>query len=452
MRLSAMWLGSLLLVHGPGVARDVCGGTVLVSVDSAGQRLPGASYDPSVSADGQFVAFVNGRGEEVSVTSSSHDQQEAMPTTSRILLRDLQQGETIPVSLTPRGDEANAWSAAPRVSADGSRLVFVSAASNLVAGDLNQAPDVFVYDRVSRIIDRASVASDESEGHGWSDSPAISGEGGAVAFASDAPDLVEDDTNEAEDVFLRGLDTGVTVRISVSSSGEQAEGGPSAAPSLSQDGRLVAFHSWSENLVREDLNAEADVFLRDVLEGTTWIVSVGGDGTQGNAGSYGPRLSNDGRGVLFSSDASNLVFPDGNGIWALAHPTSDVFLRDRVTDETRRVSVGPGGTEPIVFPRSEGSAVSAESRYVGFVSDAPNLVVSDTNLTSDAFVHDTGSGRTVRVSVGNEGQEANGPSSAPALDGAGSLAVFSSRASNLTETDTNSKSDVFLRDIWCGST
>ena len=121
------------------------------------------------------------------------------------------------------------------------------------------------------------------------------------------------DTNGARDVFVRDLQTGETTRVSVSSSGAEANG-DSFAPALSSDGRYVAFSSAASNLVDGDTNDANDIFIRDRQANTTTRVSVGFDGSQANGGSDQPSLSGDGRLVAFTSTASNIVNGDANNL------------------------------------------------------------------------------------------------------------------------------------------
>ena len=167
-----------------------------------------------------------------------------------------------------------------------------------------------------------------------------------------------------------------TTRISVGTNGTQGNGA-SEAPTISADGRWVAFDSWASNLVLGDTNGDADVFIYDRQAGTTTRVSVGSGGTQANDASGASAMSADGRWVAFRSVANNLG-PGDTNVW------SDVFVHDRQTGTTTRVSVGPGGLQPNGF--SDFPVISADGRWVGFESFANNLVANDTNDTADVFV------------------------------------------------------------------
>jgi Tol biopolymer transport system component len=226
---------------------------------------------------------------------------------------------TVRVSVSSSDTQANSRSMSPAISADGRYVAFESYASNLVAGDTNDRRDVFVGDRVTGTTERVSVSSSGTQANSRSMSPAISADGRYVAFNSDARNLVAGDTNRAQDVFVHNRSTGTTRRVSKSSSGTQANQ-RSSTGGISADGRYVAFESWASNLVAGDTNDRSDVFVRDRATGTTQRVSVSSAGTQANQGSWDPAVSADGRYVAFGSYASNLVAGDTNDV-------GDVFLR-----------------------------------------------------------------------------------------------------------------------------
>jgi Tol biopolymer transport system component len=340
--------------------------------------------------------------------------------------------ELVSVSLT--GGPATRWSEAPSISADGRFVTFDSGSRNLVEGDMNHAPDAFVRDRKRDKTSRVSVSSAGAEGNGSSRSAAISADGRFVAFRSFASNLVAGDTNATADVFVRNRETGKTRRVSVSSAGTEANDG-SFFPSISADGRFVAFFSDASNLVVGDTNGQLDVFVRDRRRDKTRRVSVSSAGAEANGGSTEPSISADGRFVAFPSDASNLVVGDTNG-------QLDVFVRDRRRDKTTRVSVTSAGAEA-----NDGSfnpSISADGRFVAFPSYASNLVEGDTNQTGDTFVRDRRRDKTTRVSVSSAGAEANGGSASISADGR--FVAFPSDASNVVGGDTNDTVDVFVRD------
>jgi Tol biopolymer transport system component len=249
-------------------------------------------------------------------------------------------------------------------------------ATNLVPGDTNGTGDVFVRDRQAGITERVSVGPGGVQGNRFSNGRALSPDGRFVAFNSLAANLVPGDTNGTFDVFVRDRDTGTTERVSVGPGGVQADVG-GALGALSADGRFVAFESLSSNLVPGDTNGTTDVFVRDRQTGTTRRISLGPGGVQGDGQSFGAQISADGRFVAFASNATNLAPGDTNG-------ESDVFVRDRRTGTTLRASLGPGGVRG--NGQSNNPGLSADGRFVAFLSFATNLVPGDTNDTQDVFL------------------------------------------------------------------
>jgi len=234
----------------------------------------------------------------------------------------------------------------------------------------------------------------------------------------------------------------VVERVSVASDGTQADG-ESIAPFITPNGRFVAFSSRAGNLVPGDTNGQRDAFVHDRRTGRTARVSVASDGTEGNGDSTTVGISADGRFVTVGSSASNLVAGDTNAV-------NDVFLHDRRTGRTTRVSVASDGTQGDRF--SGGGTLTPDGRFVGFQSGATNLVPGDTNGVRDEFVHDRQTGQTTRVSMASDGTQANGDSLSRSLSADGRFAAFFSLASNLVPGDTNGTPDVFLHDRQTGQT
>ncbi|WP_083918143.1 TolB family protein [Methylosarcina fibrata] len=350
--------------------------------------------------------------------------------------------KTVRASVSSTGSEGNSYSESPALTANGRNVAFASEANNLVDDDGNDTMDVFVHDLLTGKTQRVSVDSAGVEGNGPSFSPAFAADGSLVAFASGADNLVAGDNNNTYDVFVRNLKTGVTSRISVDSSGMEGNGS-SSGPSFSANGRFVAFLSYASNLVAEDGNGTADVFVHDLKTGITQRASVDSSGTEGNGFSYEPVLSENGRYVAFSSYASNLVSGDNNG-------TYDVFVRDLVAGETQRVSVGNSGIEG--NNESAGPAISGNGRYVAFHSKASNLVEGDGNYAIDVFVRDLKKGVIERISLDSTGVEGNSTSLYPAISANGRYIAFHSTATNLIPGDDNVTADVFVRDLRTDST
>ncbi|MBZ0320264.1 MAG: hypothetical protein K8L91_27880 [Anaerolineae bacterium] len=348
------------------------------------------------------------------------------------------------VSLISMSGEANLSSSASKLSADGRYVVYASDATNLFTGDNNASRDIFVYDRMTCTTSVVSVSSTGAIADGNSNNAAISGDGRYVAFDSLATNLVSGDTNGEVDVFVHDRQTHTTTRVSVATGGIQSTGGFSRFPAISADGRYVAFDSLATNLVSGDTNVTRDVFVRDLQTGTTIRVSVASDGTQANSSSYYPQLSADGRYVSFTSNATNLVTNDTNGL-------TDTFVHDCVSNTTTRVSVATGGTQA-VLGYSMVSYISGDGRYVAFDSTAGNLVPDDTNGETDIFVHDRTTNTTSRISVADDGAQSNGASIVSSISADGRFVGFDSQATNLVLYDTNGTSDSFIHDQSGGNT
>jgi Tol biopolymer transport system component len=352
--------------------------------------------------------------------------------------------ETARMSVDSSGVEANGDSWGAAISGDGRFVAFQSYSTNLVVNDTNGTWDVFVHDRTSGATDRASVDSFGNEGNAssYSAGPSLSADGRFVAFGSIAWNLVFGDTNSVADVFVHDRSTGVTERVSVDSSGSEGNADSDVAK-ISADGRYVAFHSFASNLVAGDTNGTGDVFIHDRSNGVTERISVDSFGAEGDALSLYPAISADGRFVAFQSDATNLVSGDSNAL-------PDAFVHDRDTGATERISVDSFGLQ--ANGASGAVAVSADGRIVAFVSDSSNLVAGDSNGSTDAFVHDRSAGATSRVSVDSSGGEGNARSVALAMSSDGRCVTFFSDASNLVPFDTNLAADVFVHDQLTGLT
>ena len=353
-----------------------------------------------------------------------------------VFVRDTVNGVTQRVSVRPDGQQVFRASFSPEISANGRFVAFNSLADDLVTGgnDFDSDTEVFVRDRVAGVTRRVSVGNRGQLAKGVSGVVGISAHGRFVAFGSDAANLVPRDTNGTNDEFVRDTVNGTTRRVSVGANRQQANGS-SGGGSISPDGRFVVFSSDASNLVPGDTNDDTDAFVR--VAGTTQRVSIGTGEQQANGTSVVLAISSGGRFVVFASDASNLVPGDTNTTW-------DVFVRDRADGVTRRVSVGPGGRQ--ANDGGSGPAtISQRGRFVAFNSQASNLVPGDTNAAEDVFVRDTVNGTTRRVSVGQGGQQANGGSGSSAISADGRFVVFASIASNLVTGDTNGDEDVFLR-------
>jgi Domain of unknown function DUF11/WD40-like Beta Propeller Repeat len=351
--------------------------------------------------------------------------------------------ETTRVSVDSAGVQSNGHAFSASISADGRFVAFNSNSSNLVAGDTNGVYDVFVRDRLTNQTTRISVNSAGVQGDNTSQAiPSISADGRFVAFDSKAFNLVVGDNNGTPDVFVRDRATNQTTCVSVDNAGTQGIGGyfGSRFPSISADGRFVAFYSDAPNLVVGDNNVVGDIFVRDRATNQTTRVSVDSAGTQSNGGSLFPTISANGRFVAFASEARNLVTGDTNA-------GTDIFVRDRATNQTTRVSVDSAGMQGNGgYFNGRLPSISADGRFVAFESLANNLVAGDTNGTWDIFIRDRATNQTTRVSLDSAGAQSNNDSFKPSISADGRFVSFGSDASNLVPGDTNNARDTFVRD------
>ena len=418
--------------------------TTLVSATRSGAAGDRDSFADAISANGRIVLF-----------SSQARNLVSGDTNGRYDVFVRQAGITRRVSVTTGGAQAKATrdpsggSVAGGLSANGQYVVYRSDAPNLVPHDTNRAEDIFLYDRGSGVTARVSISSRGRQANGPSGDPAISADGRYVAFMSNASNLTPGDTNGLADVFVRDLHNDKTRRVSVTSHGGQARCNlgycESTEPVLSANGRFVAFQSSATNLVPRDTNRLGDVFVHDLRTGRTERVSVTSSGRQGghdrtNNGSNAPAISANGRFVAFHSADSDLVKGDTNRVF-------DIFMHDRKTGRTVRVSVGSGGQANAESLGAVG--ISADGRYVAFASLASNLTPGDSNAITDAFVRDLRTSKITLASLDADGRQGL-DSSAGVAFGAGDRLLVLSSYSSLAPADKNIVSDVYLRDLSAG--
>jgi Tol biopolymer transport system component len=357
----------------------------------------------------------------------------------------------------------------PVISSDGRYIAFVSGASNLVCDDTNFSSDVFVYDRQTDQISRISVSADGRQADGDSYAPDMSADGRYVVFTSDADNLVDEDTNDGSDVFVHDRLTGQTTRVSIASSGEQANSGSSEAQ-LSDDGHYVVFSSSATNLVGGDSNEAEDIFIHDQETGQTVLVSRTANDVRASDDCFGPSVSASGRYVAFLSWATSLATV------GCSSETVNFYLFDRIREhlscvavdayftlgafgdesylagiqvfegegilgeyelaqvfiynlETGQVTSAPIGSDGVLGNRdSDWPSITSDGRYLVFASEATNLLESgrDTNEAWDIFVTDLRTSRSERVSVASDGTQSNGNSLRPAISDDGRYVAFES--------------------------
>jgi Tol biopolymer transport system component len=296
---------------------------------------------------------------------------------------------------------------------------------------------------------RVDVANDGSETTGMATYVDVSDDGTKVVFSTNADGLDPNDVNGEGDVLLRDLVAGTTTLVSVRSNEKQGNG-QSWYQRISGDGRFVAFSSDASNLVGSDDNGQSDVFVRDLSAGTTSRVSVSSDGTEANGSSGVAAISGDGNRILFFSDATNLVPDDHNG-------RTDLFLRDVAAGTTIRVNTALDGTE--ADGNLTSGDMSRDGKIVMFTTYATNLIPDDTNGAADVYVRDLSAGTIVRASVDAEGSEIPYGVGNYKVEGAGNVlasdgrfVAFTTRQDDLVERDDNATYDVFLRDLVAGTT
>jgi Tol biopolymer transport system component len=343
-------------------------------------------------------------------------------------------------SSNAEGIGGNSDSSAPVISADGTKVVFQSAASDLVPGDTNGQYDLFLKDLTTGAITVVNTTADGSIAQGVFSRYTLSADGTRVAFASDADSLVPNDTNGTYDVFVKDMVTRQVTLVSQTAGGVSANG-LSTSPALSADGTIVAFESRANDLVSGDTNGQSDVFVKDLSTGAVTLASQSADGAQTDGMSISPLLSADGSKLVFTSAATNLVPGDVN-------EEMDTFFKDLATGQVTLVSQGADGTQPNRL--SFGMGLSADGSKVVFVTAADNLVPNELNDTDDVFVKDLATGTLTLVSQTAAGVQSNGWSGDADLSGDGTKVVFVSSATNLVPDDTNGLVDVFMKDLTSG--
>jgi Tol biopolymer transport system component len=403
-------------------------GPSLISLAVDGREADGASFTPAISADGRVIAFASAASTLVPGDTNAAED---------VFVYDRETGGTERISLSSAGEQGNGASYDPAISADGRHVAFTSGASNLTGGDENGELDVFVRDRTTGRTVLASVGPQGLMGDGPSVAASVSADGRFVAFESDADTLVRSDNNGTGDVFVRDLLDDVTRKISVAGNGQQTES-PSFGAAISADGTTVAFESFSDRLVPGDTNHALDVFVADVASGAIERVSLATDGGQPNDRSYSPSISDDGRVVAFASFAGNLVENDTNGLLDVFIRRRDRRTTSRLSVGPRGAEANGLSFAPVVS--ADGSLVVFSSEAGNLVADDSNGA-RDVFLASTESASLTRLSR--RPGTGREAQS-DGPSLGPVVDASGVIVAFASFATNLVAGDTNGQPDVFV--------
>ncbi|MBT2467898.1 hypothetical protein J7E97_08420 [Streptomyces sp. ISL-66] len=404
--------------------------------------------------------------------------------------------DTLLVSVGMGGQPANGPSERASISGDGRLVVFASHASNLVRGDRNDCSDVFLRDVNRGTTTRVNEGLRGAESNGCTGiDPIISANGRYVVYSADSTNLVSGGTDGKSHIFRTDLETGRTVLASAAANGAQGNG-DSMRPTITADGRYVAFATSADNLIPGDTPASVwDTVVRDMTTGAVVRTSRAADGTPGDAASDGTQISADGKFVTFFSNAANLTQGDNN------HKV-DEFLHELATGRTTRLSVSPEGVESdqitiggtisddnrytvlnshatnltaqspatgqnhtylqdlqtgelrLIDKGADGvpapggtfwASITGDALHIPMSSSGANLVAADTNNVRDIFVADLPGGELRRESVSSTGEQGNAASYFPEADQDASHVVFTSYASNLTAGDTNGQPDIFVR-------
>jgi hypothetical protein len=337
------------------------------------------------------------------------------------------------------------------ISTDGRYIVFYLGAANLDSSDTDFNSDVYVYDQDSgslKLVSRKSASAGGAKGNGNSSYPSISGDGCCVAFQSSAYNLVSEDPSSLDDVYVYDLNSDTVELISRKSASAGGAKGNSYSnrPSISEDGRYVAFISLSTNLDSADTDGGYDVYVYDRVDDTVELVSrqsaVNG-GAKSNSASYDPVISGDGRYVSFYSTATNLDSADTDAL-------SDIYIYDRDTDTLElasRQSASAGGAKG--NNHSLVPSISKDGRYVSFQSAATNLDSTDTDALSDIYIYDRDTDvleLASRKSATAGGAKGNGSSFMPSINVDGRYVAFMSVSTNLDPADTDSIRDIYVYD------
>jgi Tol biopolymer transport system component len=415
--------------------------TSLVSraTGAAGSPGDGLSNDPSLSADGRYTAF------ESNADDLDPDSNDSV---GDVFVRDAVTGTTTLVSRATgaAGAVGDGDSSNPSISADGRYVAFESDADNLDADSNDSFTDVFVRDTVANtttLISRATGAPG-TVGDSTSETPEISADGLHVAFESFASNFSADDGDLINDIFVRDTQANTTTMVSRSTGAPGVAGdNNSVLPSISADGRYVAFESFAFNLAASN-NTFWEVFVRDTVGNTTKLVSrgAGPGGIPGDGQSVRSSISADGRYIAFDSDAGNWE-PDSDD------SVTDVFLRDTVNNTTTLVSRASGAAGAAGDGESIFASISADGSQVAFMSEADNLDTESNDSLIDIFVRDSVGNTTTLVSRATGAASAVGDDDSflPAISADAGSTAFSSDAGNLDPDSNDAVLDVFNREL-----
>ncbi len=335
-------------------------------------------------------------------------------------------------------------SAGATFSADENLVVFSSDASNLIAGDANGFTDIFVANLSAGTVTRVSIGSGVEEANGASFFPSISADGRYVAFQSSASNLVANDGNGTADIFVKDLQTG-TIALASSSSAGTVSDNFSSLPAISANGQYVVFSSFASNLAAEDTDSFVDIFRKNLSSGQIDLVSKTSAGVKGNLDSTSAAISADGRFIAFATDADNLLPANADN-----NNATDIYRKDMSDGSLTLVSANAAGT--IGGAESSSPSISADGNIVAFVSASLNLAAVDGNGADDVFIKNLTTQAVERVSVSDLGSELAGLSNSPSISDDGTLISFVTQDETAVAGDGNFTFDVFVRNTTLGTT
>jgi hypothetical protein len=405
----------------------------LASTSDAGVKGNNWSIDSSLSADGSRIAFTSrATNLDPADTDDLYD----------VYVKDLTTGDISLASTSDGGVKSNGTSAWPSLSADGTRVAFISSATTLDPGDT--APDflwdLYVKDLITGDITLASTSDSGIKGNGdvWLDRPPLSTDGTRVAFASIATNLDPADTNSLNDVYVKNLNTGNIDLVSRSDTGVKGNGHSIIDGSLSPDGRTVAFISNATNLDPADTDNLRDVYVKDRGTGDITVASTSDTGLKANAENAAPQLSSDSTTVAFTSRATNLDPADPDTV-------RDAYVKDLITSDITLASTSDTGAKG--NDASFASALSADGTKVAFGSAATNLDPAKANTNSDGYVKNLVTGDLTMISTSDTGVGSDGPSYDPSTSSDFTTVAFTSDATNLHAADTDELPDIYVKEL-----
>jgi Tol biopolymer transport system component len=452
----------------------------------------GDSWDPVVSPDGRYVLFAS-TANNLLLASNGAAIPQRIPPSLNVYLRDRWYGSNTLVSLNLSGVAGGSSDSFPAgLSPDGRFVVFESTASDLVVGDTNNVSDVFVRDLLSSLTILVSASTNGFAGNGASRSPSMTPDGRYVAFVSSANNLVQGDTNRIPDVFVRDLQSATTLLASVGAISTTQAGG-SEAPDITADGRYVAFYSSATNLV--GARPGSDIYIRDLVASTTlWASSYARTAVPSNSvACFNHAFSADGHYLAYEAAGSTALFgtvlrysiesgatdrvgtnatvcrtafedirsldisADGRFIAYLANfntidgATTCVRLWDAQASTSTIVSGNLSGSGVPTGSVCDWPVLDSSGRYVAFLSSATNMVPHFTPGEFHLYLHDSQTSTTTQLDAGPSGAGSSlSPTTAPRLTPDAHVVAFESPDAELVPNDRNRDSDVFCRDLQTG--